>query len=95
MKTLWKVLFLPKTLGILLFHLLPGDGRGSGEAHGFTHFCILPDTPNERKVFPDKGLSSPLHSSYPHMRQDVVFFSDIFVNTISTSRKLNNRQNPT
>lgn len=48
----------------------------------------------ERKVFPDKGLSNSLHSSYPHTRQDVVS-SDIFVNNISTPRKFNTRQNPT
>ena len=40
MKMLCKVLFLPKMLGIFLFHLLPGDGRGSGEVCSFTQFGI-------------------------------------------------------
>lgn len=72
-------------LGILLPRPLLGDGRGSGEDDGFTHFGILQDTqrgPFEGKVFPDKSLSHPLHTLSAHRRrprtkQDVVSFSDV------------------
>lgn len=96
MKTLGKVLFLQKMLGLLPSHpsLRSRGGVETTLASPTLVSCRTPQTGSfEGKVFPDMGLSHPLHTlpthrRKPHMRWAVVYFSDICVNIISTSRKL-------
>lgn len=104
MKTLCRVLFVQNILEILLFHPLSGN-EGEWRRTMPSPILVSSQIPQmsffERKVFPDKGLSNTLHTLLthrrkPHMRQDVVSFSDICRKQyFNFQENFKDRQNPT